>query len=888
MLKTFTLIALILSSITAFAPVLAQTNNPPEWEWAHKISGKASQGWGIVVDSRGNSYTAGYFLEEVTVGNTTLRSNKPNGEGYVAKYDAEGKEVWAVKIGGAARKLAIDAKENIYVTGSFEGTGIFGSVELTGKGIEDFFLVKLNSSGHILWAISTAALGEKDAVVTGVDVGIDADDNIYTTGTFIGEVTFGNISLTSQSSDVFILKVDTSGKIFWARKAGGEGFHSVQSIAVDAAGNSFITGAIRGTAHFGSTSISSESSSSMSIIYPALYIAKYNTAGEVVWAKKSGGSDTHSSQIALDKNGNILLAGWFAGSAKFAPITLQTHHQAACLVKYDANGDVLWARQATGYSNSSASGLAIGIDGNSYMTGMFTRQATFGDITIENEIGSSFYAAKYSSEGKVEWVKQFGNSKSGGRGNAIAVDELDNCYIIGEYSNETVFGETNLPYNIHRSNTFVAKLASDMGPAILTSNLPKLSYCAGATVPVSFLKSGTYATDNTFTAQLSDASGSFANPVTIGIGTSSPITAVIPAGIAPSAGYKIRVVATAPALVGRESSIASSIIERPTAPTAIPVASCGSGNVTLTVSGAGNGETYNWYATATGGDVLATTPSFKTPNLNSTTHYYVSLVNSNGCESERTLITAAIDPALTVQAGSNEEICIGTVNVQLSGFSPAGGAWTGAGVSAAGVFSPSLAGAGSHTLTYTYDNGQCAGSATKVMLVTPVPAVVASFEPVDCGTADSPSGLAPLQVNFTNSTAGATAYLWEFGDGAVSQEAKPSHTYSKLGNYEVYLTIYYGKECSSRQQVTTVQVERRNENANVFTPNGDGLNDYFVLNVSCLPINLKVFDRWGKLVFERANYQNDWDGRNQSAGIYFYHAKASNGQTWKGWVEMLK
>ncbi|MDX5419843.1 MAG: gliding motility-associated C-terminal domain-containing protein [Hymenobacteraceae bacterium] len=875
MLKVFTLVSFVLSII--ITPVLAQTNNPPEWEWSRKITG-TSMGNGIIVDSKGNSYTSGYFNGSVTIGNTTLTSDKPYGEGYVAKYDATGKEVWAIKLGGDALKLVMDSKENIYVTGFFKDSGVFGSTKLTGNGIEDFFLVKLNSEGQVLWAMNTTALSGNDAAVAGVDVGVDATDNIYVTGNFTGSITFGDISLTNQNSDLFILKLDSAGKMIWASKAGGEGFDAVQSIAVDAAGNCFITGAIRGTAHFGSISVSSGH-------HPALFIAKYNAEGDIVWAKKSGGSATTSLKIALDKNGFIFLTGWFEGTADFASTTLHAYNQSIFLAKYDAAGEVVWAREAGGYWYDSALGLATDRDGSSYITGWFSQRAIFDDIIIENEIGSSFYAAKYSSAGKVIWVKQFSSPKSAGRGSAIAVDELGNCYIIGE-GNETAF--KGIDFYENRSDEFVAKLASDAGPAILSNSLPELNYCAGATVPVWFLNSGAFAAENLFAVQLSDASGSFANPVTIGTGKAAPIAAVLPAGMAPGAGYKIRVVASAPAVVGRESIIPVSIIARPAAPIAIPAASCGSGNVTLTVSGAGAGEMYNWYATATGGEILGNSPTFTTPGINSTSHYYVSLVSSTGCESERMPVTATIDPALNVQAGSDDEVCMGGGDVQLTGFSPTGGTWTGAGVSAAGVFSPSLAGAGSHTLTYTYDNGQCAGSSSKVVRVTPIPAVAASFELVDCGTAESPSGLAPLQVNFTNNTTGAAAYFWEFGDGATSQEAKPSHTYSKIGNFEVYLTTYYGNNCSSRQQVMTVQVERRNENANVFTPNGDGFNDYFVLNVSCLPIDLKVFDRWGKLVFERANYQNDWDGKNQSAGIYFYQARAGNGQTWKGWVEMIK
>ncbi len=881
MLKILTLVSLFLGVITCH--VWAQTNNPPQWEWARKIAGTSSIARAIAVDGRGNSYVAGFFNQSVIVGGTTLTSTEPFGEGFVAKHDTEGNALWATKLGGDAFKLVVDSKENIYVIGYFEGVRTFGSTTLRSVGVQDFFLVKLDSSGEILWAMNSSTMSEEEDVATGMDVGVDAQGNIYATGSFRGHVTFGDFPLSGEIGDVFILKVNTSGKILWARKAGGKGNNGASSIAVDAAGNSYVTGIVRETAYFGSIAVSTE--------YPhrrGLFIAKYNTAGEVIWAKRSGGTTTISLASAVDKNGYLFVTGWFEGTAQFESYTLHAQDQDIFLAKYDAAGNVVWAQKAGGQSSASAWGIATDKDGNCYIAGYAYRQATFGDLTIENEIGSSFFATKFSPDGRALWVKDFDSTRSGGGAYGIAVDELGNCYTTGNYSNPTTFGATTLPYELNLSNTFVAKLASDAGPAILTSNLPERAYCAGTAVPVSFLKSGVYTTDNAFTVQLSDATGSFANPTIIGTGKATPIMAVLPTGIASGSGYRIRVLSGSPAVIGSESSIPVSIVARPMAPTAIPVANCGYGTVTLAVSGASAGEVYNWYAAATGGEILATGTTFTTPSINTTTHYYATLVNSTGCESDRTLVTAAIDPALNVQAGSDDELCISAGDLQLTGFSPAGGTWTGAGVSAAGVFNPSLAGAGTHTLTYTYDNGVCAGSSTKVVHVTPLPVVTAGFEPLECGTANHASGLAPLQVNFTNSTTGATAYRWEFGDGATSQLAKPRHTYSKLGSFEVYLTTYYGNGCSSRQQVTTVQVERRNENANVFTPNGDGLNDYFVLHVSCLPIDLKVFDRWGRVVFERANYQNDWDGKNQSAGIYYYQARASNGQTWKGWVEMIK
>jgi gliding motility-associated-like protein len=152
----------------------------------------------------------------------------------------------------------------------------------------------------------------------------------------------------------------------------------------------------------------------------------------------------------------------------------------------------------------------------------------------------------------------------------------------------------------------------------------------------------------------------------------------------------------------------------------------------------------------------------------------------------------------------------------------------------------------------------------------------------------SSRGFAPHKASFTNGTSGASGYLWEFGDGTTSTDPVPSHLYTREGEYEVFLTAFYGNNCRVRQRVTVVAVEKAQQLPNVFTPNGDGLNDTFSPRVSCLPVDLKVFNRWGKLVYEQANYQNTWAGDSQAEGVYYYLLTSPTGQTWKGWVEIIR
>ncbi len=134
-------------------------------------------------------------------------------------------------------------------------------------------------------------------------------------------------------------------------------------------------------------------------------------------------------------------------------------------------------------------------------------------------------------------------------------------------------------------------------------------------------------------------------------------------------------------------------------------------------------------------------------------------------------------------------------------------------------------------------------------------------------------------ISFTDQSSSANNWNWNFGDpesGAnnTSTEQNPSHTYNSEGIYDVLLIVSnYNNTCFDTiiKQIEIVNLTI----PNVFTPNNDGRNDYFyITNIEKLKNNhLMIFNRWGNLVYEKSNYQNDWDGKNCPDGVYYYILK---------------
>ncbi|GEO03157.1 hypothetical protein AAE02nite_08210 [Adhaeribacter aerolatus] len=123
-------------------------------------------------------------------------------------------------------------------------------------------------------------------------------------------------------------------------------------------------------------------------------------------------------------------------------------------------------------------------------------------------------------------------------------------------------------------------------------------------------------------------------------------------------------------------------------------------------------------------------------------------------------------------------------------------------------------------------------------------------------------------------------YLWS--TGATTQTI----AVTEPGTYSVQIS---NGDCVITDSVAVASPLANLEVPNVFTPNRDGRNDYFVIRNMAANTKLQIFNRWGALVYQNDNYQNNWDGRSLTRGTYFYLVQsAGNCTTQKGWLEIVQ
>jgi len=461
----------------------------PNWLWA-KSAGRiySDQANSVATDKvSGNVYVAGWFsCDTLKLGSTSL-VNAGDNDIFLTKYDANGNVLWARRAGGDnydyANSIAVDASGNIYVAGYFESdTARFGSYILLNTGgtdnTADMFLAKYDANGNVLWVRNAAGLGDDKAN----SVAIDASGNAYVTGSFTSfYLTFGTVMLTnadttSYTDDIFIAKYTSSGSVAWAKRAGDLGWEEALSVSVDASSNIYIAGNYNSpTISIGTTTLTNIDNSGNT---DDVFLIKYNTSGNVQWAKSAGGkSYDYANSVVTDATGNIFVGGEFSSPfITFGTSTLTNNDSVPgnsydlFLAKYDASGNPLWAKSTGGDGDDAVMSVDVNTAGNAYITGFFNSPGiNFGTTVLTNNDTNYYYdifISKFDAAGNVLWAKSSGGSSDDGAF-SIAVDATGNAYVVGGFYSPTMaFGTTTLTDADNTTNTedlFVAKLSATSG-----------------------------------------------------------------------------------------------------------------------------------------------------------------------------------------------------------------------------------------------------------------------------------------------------------------------------------------------------------------------------------------------------------------------------------------
>lgn len=365
--------------------------------WVQQAGGSThDQGTGIAVDSKDNVLITGTFSGLAEFGATTL-AFKGASDLFLAKLDGKGNWLYVKQVGDLGETydggLAVDSKDNAYLTGTFGANATIGSLSLTYKGsYRNTWIAKADTNGIWQWARSIDGYS-----IHGFQVGVDGNDNVFVAGHTSDEIKFDGLTSAKPygNGNTFVLSLDSSGKGRWVavergRTAGGRS--SPKGLAFDSQNNLYITGYYQGQASFGTYDMASFNTSNSS----EGYVAKLNTQGKWEWARELG-TPFHETlyAVTVDDNDNVFVTGFFSGIVSLAGANLKSAGKEDVFVGSLTNkGQWRWVVQGGSTENDRGSGIYIDKQGDVVVVGRFGGKGTFGSVAHQSTIHRNMFIAK--------------------------------------------------------------------------------------------------------------------------------------------------------------------------------------------------------------------------------------------------------------------------------------------------------------------------------------------------------------------------------------------------------------------------------------------------------------------------------------------------------------
>ncbi len=389
---------------------------PGATQWSRRFGdGSAQSPDNVAADPSGNIVVGGYFQGSIDFGGGPLAC-AGGIDIFLAKFDPTGQHIWSKRYGDAGYEqralVATDAAGNIYVAGLFTSTIDFGSGTLTGKGVTDIYLAKLDSSGNAIWSKSFGDAGDQRVNA----LAVNSAGNIAITGMYQGTLNFGGSTLTANSGsswDFYVASFTSAGTHVFSKSVGDVNEQRGDAIAVDSAGNVICGGAFTGTVDFGAGTLTASDRDT--------FLVAYQSAGGVLYSKRFGGAgDQMAQSVAVDSSGNVFLGGNMTGSMTIGTTVLTSAGGSdAFLAKLDTGGNVVWVKQFGDAATQSLAGVAVDSMGAVSIAGSMMGSVDFGGGVLTSGGDTDAYFAKLDASGAHVWSKRAGDSASQG-GYAVA------------------------------------------------------------------------------------------------------------------------------------------------------------------------------------------------------------------------------------------------------------------------------------------------------------------------------------------------------------------------------------------------------------------------------------------------------------------------------------
>ncbi len=803
----------------------------PAIDWSTYYGGSGSEsGYTIVTDTASNVYFGGFTTSSSLIATSGTAQSSYSTFGYdafVVKFDKAGARQWGTYYGGAGVddffSSTIDTFGFVYFAGTTSSSGLgYGTVyQGSFAGASDNIIVKFNPvDGTRIWATYFGGSGSEGATGSEYEtcIACDSKNNLFLCGNTKSSsgISFGSgiyqgslNTAVANRCDGYLAKFTINGAGVWATYLGGPGNDKARKIAFDASGNVYVGGdadsnglGTSGTYKPGFTS------NPTGLIKKDAFIAKFNQSGALQWGTYYGGTDEEFLEgLIADASDYIYIAGstqsdntnnYIATSGAFQTSNASPGLNDCFLAKFDANGQRVWSTFFGSSAVDHGGDMTIDAFGNICFTGSTggTGLATPGAYQFTKDPGTGINFDGFFAIFTIDGFRYYGSYFGGPATDftyGLKYSSKGDLYLAG-FSNSTSGISTSGSYQQNVSSgsqdAFLARFKADTSAYVITP-LTFTTACAGDSIFVPYGITSTFRPGNVFALQLSNSSGSFASPVTIGyLASINPgiLRGYIPPTTPLGNGYRIRITSTVPSSTSFDNGTDIPIRALPAKPVAVsntPLCSA-EGPLNLTATTTTSGVTWGWtgpqsFTAATQNTSISSLAVNKSGN-------YIVTVTLNGCSQRDTETVVINQSPVKPTVGGNTPVCSGSTLSLTASTSTSGvtWGWTGPNGFASSVQNPGRPNVGQFDGGWyvAIDTlGTCTQKDSVLIAVNYIQKPVASYNGPLC------SSVADLVITATTSTSGVS-YSWtgpSFSQNGQTQVITTPTTVN-AGNYYVTVT----------------------------------------------------------------------------------------------------
>lgn len=414
---------------------LLTTSGYSQWPWAKQIGGLGSDAIAVKFDNS-SMYVIGTFEYNCHL-DTSLLLSYGWSDMYLARYDLTGStRLWLKQFGGndpantsEVAGISLITSDAIYITGSFSDNLIIDGKSVSSLGNKDAFVAKFDLNGNCIWIKRAGGLDDDYFQ----NLNMDSNGKLHLT--YYSNSFSGIIDTFNLYQGIALVEMDTSGHVLAVKSdviyGADVSEFEIKNDELYLAGEALANSIIIGSDTLTSTSNSSDA-----------YIAKLDLSGNLIWAKRFGGSTNSDRALGLDfdSNNNIYLVGGFRDTLRIDAVEeICTTNGDMFLAKLNNSGVCQWIQRSHPAIVAGAYGIKHSPNNCFYITGYIYGDADFGSYHVSNP-GRQLFLARYNENGNCLGAQTFSGLATG---YGVTTNPSGEPFVSGRFRDTVTIGSYN-------------------------------------------------------------------------------------------------------------------------------------------------------------------------------------------------------------------------------------------------------------------------------------------------------------------------------------------------------------------------------------------------------------------------------------------------------------